>query len=252
MSRDPAKSRPLSANVLRLMRLSRASPKNSQVVKYGRSVAIPDFACCSKQGNLFMEAASMGFPMHDFAPKFMTSQLAGIFDVAFSASKETEGLTSFLQIPMLLKSPELIVETLYWIDDVVERTKEPNKAAALVTAYESDMMKLPEALEALPEEPNRNVDELSYAFWLGYMYRYECLMHEESSRMVYGAFTEGVMRQAYRRLLQSPMGSRDLVESAGDICAELDRLLIEVLWPEKMREQKRLQAKELERGEKNG
>ena len=77
-------------------------------------------------------------------------------------------------------------------------------------------------------------------------------MHEESSRMVYGAFTEGVMRQAYRRLLQSPMGSRDLVESAGDICAELDRLLIEVLWPEKMREQKRLQAKELERGEKNG
>ena len=32
------------------------------------------------------------------------------------------------------------------------------------------------------------------------------------------------------------MGSRDLVESAGDICAELDRLLIEVLWPEKMRE----------------
>ena len=252
MSRDPAKSRPLSANVMRLMRLSRASPKNSQVVKYGRSVAIPDFACCSKQGNLFMEAASMGFPMHDFAPKFMTSQLAGIFDVAFSASKETEGLTSFLQIPMLLKSPELIVETLYWIDDVVERTKEPNKAAALVTAYESDMMKLPEALEALPEEPNRNVDELSYAFWLGYMYRYECLMHEESSRMVYGAFTEGVMRQAYRRLLQSPMGSRDLVESAGDICAELDRLLIEVLWPEKMREQKRLQAKELERGEKNG
>ena len=190
MSRDPAKSRPLSANVLRLMRLSRASPKNSQVVKYGRSVAIPDFASCSKQGNLFMEAASMGFPMRDFAPKFMTSQLAGIFDVAFSASKETEGLTSFLQIPMLLKSPELIVETLYWIDDVVERTKEPNKAAALVTAYESDMMKLPEALEALPEEPNRNVDELSYAFWLGYMYRYECLMHEESSRMVYGAFDE--------------------------------------------------------------
>ena len=53
MSRDPAKSRPLSANVLRLMRLSRASPKNSQVVKYGRSVAIPDFASCSKQGNVY-------------------------------------------------------------------------------------------------------------------------------------------------------------------------------------------------------
>lgn len=252
MSRDPAKSRPLSANVMRLMRLSRASPKNSQVIKYGRDTDIPDIVSCTKQGNLFMEAASMGFSMQDFAPKFMTSQLAGIFDVAFSESNGTDSLLSFLQIPMLLKSPELIVETLYWIDDVVERTKDNNKTAAIVTEYESDMQRLPAALEALPEEPNRNVDELAYAFWLGYMYRYECLAHEESSRMVYGVFTEAIMRQAYRKLIQSPMGRRDLVESAGDICAELDRLLIEVLWPEKVRQQKRLQAKELERSENDG
>ena len=254
MSRDPAKSRPLTANVMRLMRLSRASPKNSQVVKFGRSVDIPDIASCTKQGNLFMEAASMGFPMQDFAPKFMTSQLAGIFDVAFAESNGTDGtgLVSFLQIPMLLKSPELIVETLYWIDDVVERAKDNNKAAAIVTAYESEMMRLPEALATLPSEPNRNVDELSYAFWLGYMYRYECLMHEESSRMVYGVFTESIKRGAYRRLMQSPMGKRDLAESAGDICAELDRLLIEVLWPERLKQQKHLQAKELERSGNNG
>ena len=249
MSRDPAKSRPLSANVMRLMRLSRASPKNGQVVKFGRSAAVPDIFSCTKQGNLFMEAASMGFSMRDFAPKFMTSQLAGIFDVAFSESNGADGngLVSFLQIPMLLKSPELIVETLYWIDDVVERTKDPNKAAAIVTAYEADTMKLPEALEALPEEPNRNVDELSYAFWLGYMYRYECLMHEESSRMVYGVFTEEIMRGAYRKLLLSPIGNRDLVDSAEEICAELDRLLVDVLWPERMRQLKKLQAKEIER-----
>ncbi len=249
MSRDPAKSRPLSANVMRLMRLSRASPKNGQVVKFGRSAAVPDIFSCTKQGNLFMEAASMGFSMRDFAPKFMTSQLAGIFDVAFSESNGADGngLVSFLQIPMLLKSPELIVETLYWIDDVVERTKDPNKAAAIVTAYEADMMKLPEALEALPEEPNRNVDELSYAFWLGYMYRYECLMHEESSRMVYGVFTEEIMRGAYRKLLLSPVGNRDPVDSAEEICAELDRLLVDVLWPERMRQLKKLQAKEIER-----
>ena len=196
-----------------------------------------------------MEAASMGFSMRDFAPKFMTSQLAGIFDVAFSESSGSDGngLVNFLQIPMLLKSPELIVETLYWIDDVVERTKDPNKAAAIVTAYEADTMKLPEALEALPEEPNRNVDELSYAFWLGYMYRYECLMHEESSRMVYGVFTEEIMRDAYKKLMLSPMGNRDLVDSAEDICAELDRLLVDVLWPERMRQMKKLQDKEIER-----
>ena len=116
-----------------------------------------------------------------------------------------------------------------------------------MTAHEADMMKLPEALEALPEEPNRNVDELSYAFWLGYMYRYECLMHEESSRMVYGVFTEEIMRGAYRKLLLSPLGNRDLVDSAEEICAELDRLLVDVLWPERMRQLKKLQAKEIER-----
>ena len=32
-SRDPARSRPLSANVKRLMRLSRAAPKNGKVIK---------------------------------------------------------------------------------------------------------------------------------------------------------------------------------------------------------------------------
>ena len=233
MSHDPAKSRPLSTNVMRLMRLSRASPKNGQVVKFGRSAAVPDIFSCTKQGNLFMEAASMGFSMRDFAPKFMTSQLAGIFDVAFSESNGADGnaLVSFLQIPMLLKSPELIVETLYWIDDVVERTKDANKAAAIVTAYEADMMKLPEALEALPEEPNRNVDELSYAFWLGYMYRYECLMHEESSRMVYGAFNESFMRDFYGKLTLDEDAS--IVECAPEICRRLDALLVGKLWKKK-------------------
>lgn len=81
-SRDPAKSRPLSANVKRLMRLARSSPKNSKVVKVARDFTARDVAYCRNQGNLFMEAASMGFSMADFAPTFMTSQLAGVFDVS--------------------------------------------------------------------------------------------------------------------------------------------------------------------------
>ena len=72
-SRNPAKSRPLSANVKRLMRLARASPQNSQVIKVARQFTGRDLAYCHKQGNLFMEAASMGFSMEEFAPLFMTS-----------------------------------------------------------------------------------------------------------------------------------------------------------------------------------
>ena len=249
-SRNPAKSRPLSANVKRLMRLARASPRNRNVVKVGREFSVRDLACCGKQGSLFMEAASMGFAMSDFAPLFMTSQIAGIFDVYFSTSNgvDSNELFELIRIPMLLKSPQTVVEALYWIDDIIERAEEgQNKSLLVSRAYEEETLKLPPALADLPEEPNRNVDELAYAYWLGCIYRCECLLHEESSRMVYGAFSEEIMREAYKRLMDSPMGKRDLMDSAVDICEELDRFLVEKLWPAKKKRQRKRQEKEIER-----
>jgi hypothetical protein len=158
ISRNPAKSRPLSANVKRLMRLSRAAPKNGNVVREKRHFTAKDLACCGKQGDLFMEAASMGFSMEDFAPLFMTSQLAGVFDASFSSSAvmENENLANLLQIPVLLKSPQLIVETLYWIDDIISKSGEgENKSLVLTEAYKAEKLKLPQALAELPAEPNR-------------------------------------------------------------------------------------------------
>ena len=253
ISRNPAKSRPLSANVKRLMRLARASPQNDRVIKVARRFTNRDLAYCHKQGNLFMEAASMGLSMEDFAPRFMTSQLAGVFDVSFAAASgmENDELSNLLRIPMLLKSPETIVEALYWIDDIISRAGEgENKSLLLTQAYEAERLQIPSALEELPAAPNRNTDELAYAYWLGYIYRCECLLHEESSRMVYGAFDETIMRKAYEELIKSPMGQSDLVDCALDICSELDRLLIEKIWPTKAKDKRRLQDKELERGTK--
>ena len=246
-SQNPAKSRPLSANVKRLMQLARASPQNPDVIKVSRPFTERDLAYCHKQGNLFMEAASMGFSMEDFAPLFMTSQLAGVFDVSFAASSgmENDALSNLLRIPMLLKSPGAIVEALYWIDDIISKADDgDNKSLLLSQAYEADQLRLPAALQDLPGEPNRNIDELSYAYWLGYIYRCECLMHEESSRMVYGAFEEPVMKSAYEKLMTSPLWEMDLSDAALEICRELDRLLVEKIWPIKQKHQKRLQEKE--------
>ena len=47
------------------MRLARASPQNSKVIKFARNFTTRDLAYCHKQGTLFMEAASMGFTMSD-------------------------------------------------------------------------------------------------------------------------------------------------------------------------------------------
>ena len=250
-SKNPAKARPLSANVLRLMRLSRTAPKNDDVVKFGREFSLSDLAYCNKQGMLFMEASSMGIPMEEFAPMFMTSQMACIFDVSFSTSNDmgSPELANFLKIPMLMKSPEAVVEALYWIDEIIENADDAeNKSLLISKAYDAERLRLPVALAMLPDEPNRNVDDLSYAYWLGYIYRCECLLHEESSRMVYGAFDETVMRAVYEKLMESPMANMDLDANAILICEELDRLLVEKLWPGKSRMQEELQKKELSRG----
>ncbi len=250
ISRNPAKSRPLSANVKRLMQLSRASPANGDVVQEKRHFSTKDLASCKKQGNLFLEAASMGFSMEEFAPLFMTSQLAGVFDASFSSSAvlENDSLSNLLQIPVLLKSPELIVESLYWIDDIISHSTEgENKSLVLTEAYKAEKLKLPQALADLPSEQNRNLDELSYAYWLGFIYRCECLLHEESSRMVYGAFDEKIMHAAYERLLKSPLAEENLVDIAETICADLDKLLVEKIWPAEKKTQKQRQAAEIKR-----
>ena len=254
ISRNPAKARPLSANVLRMMKLSRASPEGKDVVRDSRRFTAKDLACCAKQGDLFMEAAAMGITMDNFAPTFMTSQLAGVFDVNFSSSAfvENESLGEFLQIPILLKSPQLIVEALYWIDDIIAHSEDgDNKSLLLTEAYNAEKLKLPPALAELPKEQNRDIDALSYAYWLGFIYRCECLLHDESSRMVYGAFPEELMHGAYQKLLSGPMADGNLADFAENICADLDRLLVEKIWPAEKEEKQRRQAAEMARPKRN-
>ena len=51
--------------------------------------------------------------------------------------------------------------------------------------------------------------------------------------MVYSAFTEQIMHEAYENVVNSPMNTRNLSDCAKEICADLDRLLVEKIWPEK-------------------
>ncbi len=235
MSRDPSKSRPLSANVKRMMWLERAAPRSKNIMNAERSWSENDHIFCHKQGSLFMEAAAMGFSMDSFAPLYMTSQLAGVIDYSFAASNGTETvLSNLLSIPTLFKDPHTIVETLYWIEDILSNAKATdNKSLMIVQAYEADKRHIPKALLELPKTENSNVDDLSYAYWLGYIYRCECIMHDESSRMVYNAFTETIMRNAYQEVIKSPMRDQNISDCARDICTDLDKLLVEKIWPEK-------------------
>ena len=116
--KNPAKARPLSANVRRLMTMARESPLNPDVEKITRKFSARDLAYCDMQGSIFMAAIDRGVRMDVFAPMYMTSQLAGVMDHSFSVAggMEKDDLSGLLQVPMLLKSPETIVDVVIWLN----------------------------------------------------------------------------------------------------------------------------------------
>ena len=230
--RNPAKSRPLSRNVKRLMKMARESPPNPDVEKITRPFTERDFAYCDMQGSIFMAAVDRDIAISDFAPVFMNSQLAGVIDYSFSRAggMEEDDVSNYLRMPMLLKSPSVIVDTVMWLDEIVkEMAPDANANVAIVKALDEEKPQTrdgPEVISTIDCE--KLADEYEYAYWLGYIYRCECHMHDESSRMVYGAFNESFMRDFYGKLEMDENVA--LLECAPEICRRLDAMLVGNLW----------------------
>ena len=241
--KNPARSRPLSRNVRRLMKMARESPINPEVEKIEREFTARDLAYCDMQGNIFMAAIDRGIPIEEFAPVYMNSQLAGVIDYSFSVAggMETDDISEFLRIPVLLKSPQLIVDVVMWLDQVVSGVDPGESANMAVVKACLDDGSIQETSQdniqdengdrgpdALPTDERALADLYEYAYWLGYIYRCECHMHDESSRMVYGAFNEKFMRDFYHQL--SLDNNTALIDCAPEICRRLDVLLVGKLW----------------------
>lgn len=246
--RNPARARPLSNNVKRLMRESRASPQNPDVVKSGRTLGEKDMAFCDLQGCIFMSAVDRGLDMELFAPLFMNSQLSALIDFSFFHPGCQGPEVQYLKIPLLLKSPELIVDVLLWIEGIVaNKDADETARAALVKALSTETPDDDESGDAsandhsvIVAEDGRliavddrdgnsgiDLDELTaqyeYAYLLGYIYRYESLLHEEASRMVYAVLDESFMRETFD---QMDLDDVNLADCAGEICERLDQLII--------------------------
>ena len=241
--RNPAHTRPLSNNVKRLMRESRASPQNPDVVKSGRMLGEKDMAFCDLQGCIFMCAVDRGLDMELFAPLFMNSQLSALIDFSFFHPGCQGPEVEYLKIPLLLKSPELIVDVLLWIEGIVaKKDKDETARAALVNALSKDTPTDAKSdhggidaddgrLIAVDDSiSDIDLDELTaryeYAYLLGYIYRYESLLHEEASRMVYAVLDEPFMRETFD---QMDLDDVNLADCAGEICERLDQLIINSL-----------------------
>ena len=246
--RNPARTRPLSNNVKRLMRESRASPQNPDIVKSGRTLGEKDMAFCDLQGCIFMCAVDRGLDMELFAPLFMNSQLSALIDFSFFHPGCQGPEVEYLKIPLLLKSPELIVDVLLWIEGIVaNKDADETARAALVKALSAETPDDDEsgnagegghsaviaddgrliAVDDCDSNSDIDLDELTaqyeYAYLLGYIYRYESLLHEEASRMVYAVLDEPFMRETFD---QMDLDDVNLADCAGEICERLDQLII--------------------------
>ncbi len=242
--KNPARSRPLSRNVKRLMRMARESPLNPDVEKIEREFTERDLAYCDMQGSIFMAAVDRDIPMSEFAPVFMNSQLAGVIDYSFSCAggMEEDDISNYLRMPVLLKSPSIIVDTVMWLNRIVSGV-DPGESMNLAIVKALNDETDDETPDELPGQARDSplptgvpdirklADEYEYAYWLGYVYRCECHLHDESSRMVYGAFSEAFMRDFYGKLAFNEEVS--LVECAPEICRRLDALLVGKLWRKK-------------------
>ena len=221
------------------MKLAREDPLNPNVEKIEREFSTRDLAYCDMQGNIFMAAVDRGLSMSEFAPIFMNSQLAGVIDYSFSRAggMEKDDLSTYLRMPILLKSPALIVDTVMWLNEIVTRTG-PGESLniAVVNALEEDDRDVVDVNSndeqgssgETETDLNALTDDYEYAYWLGYIYRCECHMHDESSRMVYGAFNEAFMRELYENLAFDD--DTTLAECAMEICHRMDALLVGKMW----------------------
>ncbi len=186
-TKNPARSRPLSRNVKRLMRMAREAPENPEIEKIERMFTERDLAYCDMQGSIFMAAVDRGFEMSEFAPVYMNSQLAGVIDYSFSCAggMEEDDISTYLRMPVLLKSPDLIVDTVMWLNRIMSGlAPEESASAAIVLALTADENNADCIAYADISDTKQLVERYEYAYWLGYIYRCECHMHDESSRMV--------------------------------------------------------------------
>ena len=214
--RNPAKSRPLSKNVKRLMAMAREAGGDTGMYSVARAFTGREEEFCRLQGEIFREAYRKGHDLESFSELFMTSQMATAFDHSFfRPDGENNG------IPMMMGSPGDVVEVLYEIDRIVRDAAEGADPVKAVMEVERER-----GWACLSQPCTTPVGDGGgdYAYWLGYVYRCECLMHEESSRMVYGAFPEKVMRDVY---LETGSPGEVGLSGALEVCSGLDRRFTE-------------------------
>ena len=127
---------------------------------------------------------------------------------------------------------------LWFFNRLLRKSKENHQLDALLeekneeqNEEQEEKRKIPPPSEYhVPQGEPADLSGMEYAYWLGFIYRCESLMHEESSHMVYGAFDEAFMWKYYQQYLTREIAQKDLAETALTICEDIDHILVTEVW----------------------
>ena len=195
------------------MAMAREEACESGLYSVPRSFADGEEEYCRLQGEIFREAVKKGHDLESFSEMFMTSRLATKIDYSFFRPGKVDA------VGVMMGDPAMVVGTLYEVDRIVKNLEDGSDPGQAVMAVDWGHLR-----ETEGATPTLDKSEAAYAFWLGFIYRCECLIHEESSRMVYGAFPEPVMRGVHEGKPSDETGLT--MAKALEICTGLDAMFV--------------------------
>ena len=185
-----------------------------EIETISREITEHDLYYCHLQGMIFRTAAEQKISMGWFSRKYMYSRVTMRMESECAQAGTRKGLELTFSSPLSMNSPETIVEMVLRLDRLPERKAGEKKLSELMASGELDLTET--------DVERSEMENPDYAYWLGYVYRYEAFLHDESSRNIFERLKESFMREFYDRI--SKTGNIQLPEHAAQICQRIDAM----------------------------
>ena len=198
-----------------------------KVEKIPRNFTEHDHVYCDMQGQIFRAGINMGVRIRQFTDAFMMSRVTAVMD--YDCSRTAGSEENVFNSLILMEEPRAVA------DLVMMMTRIPARKAGDRTIQEMLKEDGTLKLDARFEPTSDERDDPVYAYWLGYIYRYECLLRSECSLDIYARYSEELLHDFY--VQASSAGEMRLPEDAAEICSRIERMRTEKRYTMEMRKE---------------
>jgi hypothetical protein len=192
----------------------RPGAKHTKVEKIPRIFNEHDQVYCDMQGQIFRAGINMGVRTEVFADAFMHSRITAVMD--YDCTRTSARQENVFDSLILMEEPQAVADLVMMMIRIPAR-KAGSKTIQEMMKEDGTLM-----LEARFEPESDKRDDPVYAYWLGYIYRYECFLRNECSLDIYNRYSEQLLHNFYMQATE--VGEIHLPEDAAEICSRIERL----------------------------